>query len=145
MEKTTMLNTIFAICLIVILTGCGGGVTGTNTAIDVSHKGGPDCTQSGCHPGFGAAGTVFTDSSGSSAAEAITVKAKSVETGTIVTLGITDKSGNFHYDKELTGYYNMAVGGKPWSNPHILSDWKGCNRCHKWPGAGGAPGRLSTM
>ena len=138
-----MLKTLLAISIVVVLTGCGNSVTGTNTALDVSHKNGPDCTQSGCHPGFGAGGTVFKSEASTLPASGITVKAKSVETGTEITLGTTDSLGNFHYNQELSGYYNMAVGDKPWSQPHSLPERKGCNSCHTWPPSEGTSGRLS--
>jgi len=123
--------------------GCGSSVTGTNTALDVSHRNGPDCIQSGCHPGFGAGGTVFSDSSSSTPVSGVTVKAQSIATGTVITLGTSDSLGNFHYHEELSGYYNMAVGVKPWSSAHNLPEYAGCNRCHKSSPAGGANGKLN--
>lgn len=143
MEKIDMLKTLLAISTVVVLTGCGNSVTGTNTALDVSHKNGPDCTQSGCHPGFGAGGTVFESEASAPPASGIRVKAKFVETGAEITLGTTDSLGNFHYNQELSGYYNMAVGDKPWSQPHSLPERKGCNSCHTWPPSEGTSGRLS--
>ena len=125
------------------LAGCGNSVTGTNTSLSVSHKDGPDCTQSGCHPRFGAGGTVFADSSSSTPVSGVTVKAQSIATWTVITLGTSDSLGNFHYHEELSGYYNMAINGKPWSRPHSLPDWNGCNSCHTWPPAGGAYGKLN--
>lgn len=139
---------VLASCFsLLALTGCNGNITGsaggTNKELDAVHIDGPDCAQNGCHSGFGAAGTVFTDASGSSPAEGTTVKAKSVATGTEMTLGVTDTLGNFHYNQELSGYYNMAVGNGAWSNPHTLPEWSGCNSCHTWPAANGASGRLN--
>lgn len=126
--------------LLTVFLGCGKSITGSNAELDVVHTGGPDCTQSGCHPGFGAGGTVFESAAGTTPTSGITVKARSVETGTEITLGITDTLGNFHYDQELNGFYNMAIGigSEDWSDQHKLPDWKGCNRCHTW----GASGRL---
>ena len=133
-----------ASCVLLLASiGCGKSVTGSNAELDVAHTGGPDCTQSGCHPGFGAGGTVFADAAGETPASGITVKAKSVETGSEITLGTTDSLGNFHYDQELSGYYNFAVGDKPWSQPHSLPERKGCNSCHTWPPSEGTSGRLS--
>ncbi|MBI4746191.1 MAG: hypothetical protein HY786_06570 [Deltaproteobacteria bacterium] len=128
---------------LLFFTGCGESVTGTNAELDAVHIGGPDCAQSGCHPGIGAAGTVFTDMSGETPVSGVTVKAQSISTGTVVTLGTSDILGNFHYHEELSGYYNMAAGSKPWSRPHSLPDWNGCNSCHRWPPAGGAYGNLN--
>lgn len=143
MEKIKMRNALFGISLILILTGCGSGVTGTNTALDASHKGAPDCTQSGCHPGLGAGGTVFSSLSSTTTMSGVTVKAQSISTGSTIILGTTDSMGNFHYSTELNGYYNMATGGKPWSGAHNMPTQSGCNRCHKWPPVGGAYGKLN--
>ncbi len=125
-------------------TGCGKEATGTNAELDAVHIDGPDCTQSGCHPGFGAGGTVFESAASATPAGGVTVKAKSVETGAEITLGMSDSLGNFRYDKELSGYYNMAAGDKAWSQPHSLPERKGCNSCHTWPLSEGTSGRLSA-
>ncbi len=132
-----------ALLLFTVLSGCGSSVTGTNTALDVTHKGAPDCTQSGCHPGFGAGGTVFSNLSSTATVSGVTVKAQSVSTGSTITLGTADSLGNFHYNTALSGFYNMAVSSKPWSGAHDMPTQSGCNRCHKWLPAGGANGKLN--
>lgn len=134
---------VFTFSLLLFI-GCGSSVTGTNTALDVAHKDGPDCIQSGCHPGFGAGGTVFTSISSETPASGITVKAQSISTGELITLGTSASLGNFHYHEEISsGYYNMAVGSKPWSRAHSMPEYAGCNRCHKSSPAGGATGNLN--
>lgn len=138
-----MLKTLLAISIVIVLTGCGSSVTGTNTSLDVTHKVAPDCTQSGCHPGLGAGGTVFSSLSSTTTMSGVTVKAQSISTGFSITLGTTDSMGNFHYSSELSGYYNMATGSKPWSGAHNMPTQSGCNSCHKWPAAGGAYGKLN--
>lgn len=143
MEKINMLKTLLAISIVMALSGCGSGVTGTNTSLDVSHQNGPDCTQSGCHPGFGAGGTVFSNLSSTTPISGITVKAQSISTGAVITLGTSDILGNFHYHDELNGFYNFAVGSKPWSGAHNMPTQSGCNSCHKWPPASGAFGKLN--
>lgn len=137
------MRALLLIMIAFLIAGCGKSVTGSNAELDVVHTGGPDCTQSGCHPGFGAGGTVFESAASTTPASGITVKAKSVETGTEINLGTTDSLGNFYYDQELSGYYNMAVGDKPWSQPHSMPERKGCNSCHTWPPSEGTSGRLS--
>jgi len=137
------MRALLLIMIAFLIAGCGKDITGSNAELDVVHTGGPDCTQSGCHPGFGAGGTVFESAASTTPASSVSVKARSVETGAEITLGITDTLGNFHYDQELNGYYNMAVGDKPWSQPHSLPERKGCNRCHTWPPSEETSGRLS--
>lgn len=131
----------------IALIGCGKGITGTNAELDSAHVSTaaktPDCTARGCHPGIGAAGTVFANLSSNITVSGITVKAQSVSTGAVITLGTSDSLGNFHYVQALNGYYNMAIDGKPWNRPHILPDWNGCNSCHRWPPTGGAYGKLN--
>lgn len=129
--------------LFTFLSGCGNNITGTNTDLNAAHVGGKDCAQGGCHSGIGAAGTVFTNLSSGTPVAGITVKAQSISTGELITLGTSDSLGNFHYHEELRGYYNMAISGKPWSRPHTLPDWNGCNSCHTSPPAGGAYGKLN--
>ncbi len=136
----SLLSLTFSLLLFI---GCGNSITGSNTDLNVAHVGGKDCAQSGCHAGVGAAGTVFTDMSSGTPVSGITVMAQSISTGTLITLGTSDSLGNFHYHEELSGYYNMAINGKPWSRPHSLPDWNGCNSCHTWPPAGGAYGKLN--
>jgi hypothetical protein len=130
-----------------ILAGCGNNITGSNTDLNAAHISTaakiPDCTARGCHPAIGAAGTIFKDKDSETPFSGVTVKAQSISTGTLITLGTSDSLGNFHYHEELHGYYNMAVGSKPWSRPHSLPDWNGCNSCHTWPPAGGAKGKLN--
>lgn len=137
----TKLLLITAYCLLLtVFSGCGENVTGTNAELDVAHTGGPDCTQSGCHPGFGAGGTVFESAASTTPSSSKTVTAASA-TGKI-TLGVTDTLGNFYYDGELSGFYTMAVGNGAESQPHSMPEWKGCNGCHTWPGLNGASGRI---
>lgn len=143
MNVLRLTSHVLRLTVFIVLTGCGSGVTGTNTSLDVSHKGGPDCTQSGCHPGFGAGGTVFSNLSSTTTISGITVKAQSISTGAVITLGTSDSLGNFHYDTVLSGFYNMAIGSKPWSGAHNMPTQSGCNRCHKWLAAGGASGKLN--
>lgn len=138
-----MKGVLTIIAFTMIFAGCGNSITGSNTDLNVAHVGGKDCAQSGCHAGVGAAGTVFTDMSSETPVSGITVMAQSISTGTLITLGTSDSLGNFHYHEELSGYYNMAINGKPWSRPHLLPDWNGCNSCHTWPPAGGAYGKLN--
>lgn len=132
---------------LLLLTGCNGNITGSadgaNADLGAAHADGPDCTQSGCHPGLGAGGTVFMNLSSSIVKSGVAVKAQSISTGEVITFEESGSLGNFHYHEELSGYYNMAVGNKPWSRPHSLPDWNGCNSCHTWPPAGGAYGKLN--
>lgn len=138
-----MKGVLTIIAFTMILAGCGNNITGSNTDLNVAHVGGKDCAQGGCHAGIGAAGTVFTNMSSGTPVSGVTVKAQSISTGTLITLGTSDSLGNFHYHEELSGYYNMAVNGKQWSRPHSLPDWNGCNSCHTSPPSGGAYGKLN--
>lgn len=126
------------------LTGCGKSVTGSNAELDVVHTGGPDCTQSGCHPGFGAGGTVFANLSSSTAVSGVTVKATNTSNLQTTTVGTTDSLGNFYYEGSLSGDFQMTVGTRQSGiYLHKLPADKGCNSCHKWPkSATGDPGRL---
>ncbi len=138
-----MKGVLAIIAFTMVLAGCGNSITGSNSDLNVAHVGGKDCAQGGCHSGIGAAGTVFTNLSSETPASGITVKAQSISTGALITLGTSDSMGNFHYHEELSGYYNMAVGSKSWSRPHSMPDWNGCNSCHTAPPAGGALGKLN--
>lgn len=133
-----------AIVLIILLSGCGNNITGSNAELDVVHTYGPDCTQSGCHPGLGAGGTVFSNLSSTTAVSGVTVKATDVSNLETTTVGTTDTLGNFHYKDSLSGNFQMTVGSRQSRiYLHKLPDDKGCNGCHKWPTpAGGAAGRL---
>lgn len=120
-----------AVLLTILLAGCGNSVTGSNAELDVVHTGGPDCTQSGCHPGFGAAGTVFVNRSGLRPVSGMEVKA-----GTIL-IGTTDNLGNFYYEGTLSGNFQMTVGSRQSQiYLHKLPHDSGCNSCHKWPPSG---------
>lgn len=127
-----------------LIAGCGKSVTGSNAELDVVHTGGPDCTQSGCHSGFGAGGTVFTNLSSSTAVSGVTVKATDTSNLQTTAIGTTDALGNFHYEGSLSGNFQMMVGSRQSGiYLHSLPNDRGCNSCHKWPSpGGGAPGRL---
>lgn len=133
-----------AILLTILLAGCGNSVTGSNAELDVVHTGGPDCTQSGCHPGLGAGGTVFASLSSSITVSGVTVKATNVSNLETANVGTTDSLGNFFYDNTLKGDFQMTVRSRQSGiYLHQLPDDKGCNSCHKWPTpGGGAPGSL---
>jgi hypothetical protein len=131
------------------LAGCNGNITGsasgTNADLNAVHRDGPDCTQSGCHPGFGAAGTVFTNVSGVPIS-GVLVKATNTSNLQTTAIGTTDTLGNFHYEGSLSGNFQMVVGSRQSGiYVHKLPADRGCNSCHKWPSpTGGAPGRLSA-
>lgn len=133
-----------AIFIAILMAGCGSSVTGTNTALDVTHKGAPDCAQSGCHPGLGAGGTVFASLSSTTTVSGVTVKATDVSNLETTTVGTTDTLGNFHYKNSLSGNFQMTVGSRQSGiYLHKLPDDNGCNGCHKWPTpGGGAQGKL---
>lgn len=136
-----------AALLPIALIGCGKSITGANAELDSAHVSTaaktPDCTASGCHPGVGAAGTVFANLSSTITVSGMTVKAQSVSTGTVITFAASNSLGNFNYNSTLSGNYNMATGNKPWSGAHPMPAWNGCNQCHNWHPLGGAKGKLN--
>lgn len=118
-------------------TGCGKDITGSNAELDAVHTGGPDCTQSGCHPGFGAGGTVFSNISSSTPVSGVTVKATNVSNAETISIGTTDTLGNFHSEGSLSGNFQMTVGSRQSQiYLHKLPHDRGCNSCHKWPPSG---------
>lgn len=129
---------LLASCLLLLVaTGCGSFVTGSNEELDAVHSGGPDCTQSGCHQGFGAAGTVFTNISSSIPVSGAPVTATNISNAEATSIGTTDSLGNFHYDNTLEGSFQMTVGSRQSQTYlHKLPHDSGCNSCHKWPPSG---------
>ena len=139
-------NSIFALLLLSAI-GCNNSITGSesetsNGVLNEIHKGGPDCSQSACHPYIGAGGTIYDDAAGTTPLAGAAISLKSLDTDSVIKL-TSDELGNFYHEPGLTGYYIISVNDSVWSSPHELPVLKGCNSCHTWPPINGAMGRIS--
>lgn len=109
----------------------------SNRTLSSIHASYPDCF--GCHRGFGAAGSVFNDYNGKSAARGVQINMVRISDNSVYTLPKTDGLGNFYTTNSISGTYMMYAGevGKVRSStlPHIFPEWRSCNPCHVPGGA----------
>ncbi len=133
--------------LVLILAAAAGCGVGRNVELSAIHREGPNCIMPGCHEGAGAAGTVYTDLTGTTSRPGAVVEALS--DGQVALTIRTDSLGNFLYASPLSGSFIMAIDGITSTSVHILPDDKGCNFCHTLPpppnssiGGVPVPGRL---
>lgn len=128
-RSLSFLITAAAALGLLVCLGCGG----YNTELSRIHREGLDCsnTNPGCHPSAGAAGTVYTDFTGTAPLPGAVVRAWTGPQS--IVLGRTDSQGNFLYRPPIEGAYIMDVDGMTSTTLHALPGWNGCNWCHTHP------------
>lgn len=106
----------------------------SNQFLSDIHAGYPDCMQSGCHKGYGAAGSVFNDFKGMSKAQGVQINMMQLPGNRIHSLPKTDGKGNFYTTAQISGNFMMYAGEvgvvRPSTTLHVFPQWKSCNRCH---------------
>jgi len=106
----------------------------SNIFLDNAHRDNLSCSQSGCHTGFGPAGTVFADFNGQTVQPGVQINMVRLPGNEVITLPLSDALGNFYTTQTISGNFQMFAGPvgqvRGSTSIHIFPDWNSCNRCH---------------
>lgn len=127
----------FATALVIALAACGG--TDGKGEGSPTMRPGEDCL--GCHDGqtatrFTAAGTVYSNASGTAAVSGATVVIAYGSGQSITTT--TNSAGNFYFTQAFTYPATVTVTGVGLNMSMPSAGYAGCNYCH----TGGSTGRV---